>query len=260
MDPSGYPTDLDSQSSLVDADLREYVREVMSWTEYQATAYITVVRHGPVEPSEIVAMTDIPQGRVYSVMDTLEGEAVNVQGRQPKRYEAQHPRSVLGDEQEAFNEKADIATDHLEQQHEIQRERHDPRHPAWVITGISGIKRELLDGLKDVEERVLLMEQDGKWIQSNQIRDLGRLANDGVEIEVIGTSRWTSTLEELATEAEIRTWRHEQLECSFSIFDDELIIMRVGRGDTGLKIEGEGPANIFRTAFKETKQEATKVL
>lgn len=231
----------------------------MDWTEYQATAYIAVVRHGPVKPSEIVAMTDIPQGRVYNVMDTLEGQAVNVQGRQPKRYEAQHPRAVLGDQREAFIEKADAATDHLEQQHEIQRERQDPRHPAWVMTGISGTKRELLRGLEHADTRVCLMEQDGRWIQSNQIRDLGRLVTDGVEINVIGTARWVDTLEELVSEAGVNAWRHEPLDCSFALFDDELAIMRVGQGDTGVKIEDEGSVKLLSTAFKAFRHEATEL-
>ena len=248
-----------SDSPLDSGDLRKYVREVMDWTEYQATAYIAVVRHGPIEPSEIVAMTDIPQGRVYNVLDTLEGHAINVQGRQPKRYEAQHPRAVLGDQRDAFNEKADAATDHLEQQHEIQRERYDPRHPAWVMTGISGTKRELLHGLEHADTQVRLMEQDGRWIQSNQIRDLGRLVTDDVEVEVIGTPRWMDTLEGIVTEAGIKAWWQERLESSFALFDDELVIMRVGQGDTGIKIEDNGPVNLLSTAFEVTKQEATEL-
>jgi sugar-specific transcriptional regulator TrmB len=172
----------------------------MGWTGYQAEAYVAVVRHGPLEPSDIVAMTDVPQGRVYNVMGELEGEAVNVQGRQPKRYTAQHPRSVLGDKRDNFTEKADAATDHLEQQHEIQRERDDHRHPAWVIPGISGTKRELLDAITDAEECVRLVERDGEWIQSNEVRDIGEVVDRDVEFEVIGWSRWSSKLNELVEE------------------------------------------------------------
>jgi hypothetical protein len=246
-------------NSLTSDQLKKYVQEVMAWTTYQAEAYVAVVRHGPLEPSEIVAMTDVPQGRVYNVMGELEGEAVNVQGRQPKRYQAQHPRSLLGDKQEAFNEKADSAIAHLEQQHEIQRERRDTRHPAWIVPGISGTKRVLLKALESAEDRVLLMEQDGNWIQSNEVRDISRLVDEGVEVEVIGWSGWHDWLEELVEETGAAGWVHEQVDSSYAIIDDDLAIMRVGRGSTGVKIDDAGTVGILWTAFKASKQDAIEI-
>lgn len=245
--------------SLSKDELREYVRDVMGWTAYQAEAYVAVVQHGPLEPKEIVARTDVPQGRVYNVMGQLEGEAVNVQGRQPKRYKAHHPRSVLGDKQEAFNNKADSATNHLEQRHEIQEERHDVRHPAWVIPGIAGTKRELLEGIRDIEDRVLLMEQDGSWIQNNEIRDISRLAGRGVDVEVIGWSSWSEKLVELAEEDGVTAWEIDRVESSFALIDDDIVIMRVGRGDTGVKLQDEGTVNILHKAFEASRNEATEV-
>lgn len=253
------PNESERDQSLDSDQLEEYMKDVMGWTAYQATAYVTVVRHGPLEPSEIVARTDIPQGRVYNVMDQLEGEAVNVQGRQPKRYQAQHPRSILSEKQEEFNRKADSAMVQLEQLHEIQRERQEPRHPAWVITGFSGTKREIAQGLDTAEDRVLLVEEDGEWIQSNEIRDLGRLVNAGVEVEVIGWSPWQDKLERLSTEARVTALLHDQVDSSFCIVDDKLLIMRIGRGGTGVKIEDEGAVKVFREAFRALAEKATEV-
>ncbi|RDZ53389.1 hypothetical protein C5B91_20930 [Haloferax sp. Atlit-10N] len=248
-----------SPESLSPDQLKTYVREVMGWTAYQAQAYVAVVQDGPLEPSDIVAMTEVPQGRVYNVMGELEGEAVNVQGRQPKRYQAQHPRSLLGGKQEAFNDKADAAIAHLEQQHEIQRERRGTRHPAWVIPGISGTKRELVEGLEVAEEQVLLMEQDGKWIQSNEIRDIARIVANGVEVEVIGWSGWQDRIENLVQETEASAWVSEQVDSSFALIDGELAIMRVGQGDTGVKIEDAGSVDILRLAFEASKETATEI-
>lgn len=249
----------DPPDSLSSDQLKEYVRDVMDWTAYQAEAYVAVARQGPLEPSEIVATTDIPQGRVYNIMGQLEGEAVSVQGHQPKRYKAQHPRSLLGDKQEEFNQKADAAMDRLEQQYEIQLERRDPRHPAWVMPGIPGTKRDILNGFETAEDRVLLIEQDGNWIQSNEIRDLSRLVDTGVTVEVIGWSGWRDKLDRLVEEAGVDAWVGDQVESSVAIIDDELAIMRVGRGDTGVKLEDRGSVKILRTAFEATKEEATEV-
>jgi sugar-specific transcriptional regulator TrmB len=253
------PDEEDSTGSLNPNTLREYVRAVMDWTAYQAQAYVAVVQHGPLEPSDIVAMTDVPHGSVYNVMGELEGEAVNVQGRQPKRYQAQHPRSLLGDKQDEFNEKADAAIAHLEQQHEIQRERQDARHPAWVVPSIAGTKRELLEALREAEDRVLLMEQDGNWIQSNEMRDLSRLVDDGVRVEVVGWSGWRGQLEEFVEETGASGWVHEQVNSSFAIIDDNILIMRVGRGSTGVKIDDQGSVDILCTAFEASKRDATEI-
>lgn len=239
--------------------LRDYVLDVMDWTTYEAAAYIAVVRDGPLEPSDIVAMTDIPQGRVYDVLGQLEGVAVTVQGSQPKRYRAHHPRYLIGDKQEEYNEKADTATDQLEHYHEIQRERQDPRYPAWVIPGIAGTKREFREGLDNADDRVLLLEQDGRWIQSNELRDLTRLGDNGVTVEVIGRPRWRDTLDQLVAEAAVDAWVHEHVDSSFGVVDEDLAILRVGRGDTGVKLEDGGVVTILQTAFEAMKTEATEI-
>lgn len=240
-------------------DLQRYVMDVMDWNAYQAAAYVAVVRDGPLEPKEIVATTEIPQGRVYDVMSNLEGDYVSVQGAQPKRYQAQHPRSVLGNKQDEFNAKADAATDHLEQQYEIQRERRDPPHPAWVIPGLAGIKRQLLEGLSTAKDRVLLMDEDGVWIQDNEIRDLGRLVLADVEVEVIGQPQWMDKLKRIVEDVDCPAWSIDAVGSSFVIIDDELAIMRVGRGKTGVKIEDDGTARVLQRAFKATREDATGV-
>lgn len=248
------------QTVLPDHDqLVEYVQDVMDWNAYQAAAYVEVVRNGPLEPKDIVATTDIPQGRVYDIMGTLEGEFVNVQGRQPKRYQAQHPRSILREKREEFNDKADTATTYLEQQFEVQRERQEPRHPAWVIPGISGTKRELLEMIKSAEERIQLLDRDGSWIREDEINDLERVSKRGVEVEVIGTPRWADDLRSIVTETDCSGWEHEEIECSVAIIDETSVVMRIGREHTGIKIEDAGTAKVLHSAFKSYRREANEV-
>lgn len=245
--------------TLDDDELKTYVQDVMGWTTYQAQAYVAVVQHEPIEPNEIVALTDVPQGRVYDVMRELEGTAVNIQARQPKKYQAQHPRSLLGDKKDEFNDKADSAISHLEQQHEIQRESATPRHPAWIIPGIAGTKREIREAIKNAEDSIRMVEQDGKWIQSNEIRDFGRLVNQGITVEAIGCPRWSAKLEEFVDGAEISAWLHDQVDSSFIFIDDELVLMRAGEGDTGVKIEDHGTVNVLQKAYDSLKEEAADV-
>lgn len=252
--------DTEQSFSLEPEQLTEYLKDVMGWTGYQAQAYGCVARNGPIEPSDIVALTDVPQGRIYDVMGQLEGHAVNVQGRQPKRYQAQHPRSLLGDQQERFNEKADVVINQLEQQHEIQRERQKPRHPAWIVPGMDGTKRELLEGLERARESVVLVERDAQWIQENEIRDIGRMVTAGISVKVIGAPRWQKKLKALVKNEGVSAWLYDDVDGSFAIIDDDLALMRANRGNTGVKIEDERAVSVFQTAFEALKQDATEVL
>lgn len=251
------PADGGASGGLGGNELREYVQEVMDWTSYQATAYVTVVQNRGISPAEIVARTEIPQGRIYDVLRSLEGVAINRQRRQPKTYEAQHPRLLLGEKQETFNEMADAAIGHLEQLHEIERERQDPQDPAWVIPGLAGTKREILDALDSVEETLFIVERDGSWIQSTERRDLGRLAASGVDVQVIAQPRWRDGLTALIEEHDISGWQHDDIGSSFLLFDSDLAIMRIGREETGVKLEDAGSVKVLRTAYTTLRQEAT---
>lgn len=259
MTERGNPNEDDGAESPTKSDLKQYVMDVMGWNSYQASAYVALVRDGPLEPKDIVAMTDVPQGRVYDIMSSLEGEYVIVQGAQPKRYQAQHPRSVLGDMREAFIEKADSAIDHLEQQYEIQLDRQEPRHPAWVIPGMGGVKRELIEAIRTSEAEIKLVDRDGRWIQKGELEDLQDKVNNDVSVEVIGRPQWEETLTKLASMAGCPTWKADGIDSSFILIDDDVAIMRTGRGDTGTKIEDTGTVKTLERAFRMIRNEADRV-
>ena len=235
--------------------LLNYVMDVTGWNRYRAAAYIAIVRDGPLAANDIVQLTDVPQGRIYNTLDTLEGDAIMSQGRQPTIYEAHHPRSVLGDKQEEFNEKADLAINHLEQQHEIARERDDPQHPMWVMAGFSGTVRELKEEIDQANESIQIMDVDGQWINNREVRDLSRLAQRGVDIEVIGWDGWRDTLDELANSG-MKVMTNEDVDASMCIIDGERVILRTGRGKTGMKVEDAGSVKIFQRAYETYRENA----
>lgn len=259
--PEGGPAERGGSSDgLSDEELHDYVEDVMDWTAYQAQAYVAVVQHGPIESSEIVALTEVPQGRVYDVMTQLEGKAVNVIDYEPpKLYKAQPPRMLIEEKREDFTDKADSASHHLQQQHEIQLESAKTRHPAWVIPDIAGTKRALIEAIDEAEDSVCLLEEDGKWIQSDDRERLEEAVSSGIDVEVIGWEGWRDGLETLVDGAGVSGWIAEEVNSSVALIDDELAILRVGRGNTGVKIEGEGSVDVLHTAVKTLKEGATEV-
>jgi hypothetical protein len=239
------------------AQLSEYLQEVMGWGSYAAAAYITLVRMGTLEASEIVAQTDVPQGRVYDVLEGLEGEAVRVQGRQPKRYQALHPRQVITERKETFTTRADTLTDQLEQDYEVERERSRDRYPAWVHAGINGTLKDLRERMDTAENRIWLVERTGQWLDDTDVRELNCYATHGVDVQVVGQAGWKSTLEELAATGAV-AFEAEDIDLSYALVDDTAIL-RVGRGDTGITIADDGVAALLERDFTRHLEAATQL-
>ncbi|WP_254821938.1 TrmB family transcriptional regulator [Haloglomus halophilum] len=239
------------------ARLSEYLQEVMGWGKYEAAAYITLVRMGTLEASEIVARTAVPQGRVYDVLEGLEGEAVRVQGRQPKRYQALHPRQVITDRKERFTTRADTLTDQLEQDYEIERERSSDRYPAWVHAGINGTLKDLRERMDAAEERIWLVEETGQWIDDTDVRELNCYATHGIDVQIVGTTGWEQTLATIA-ETAATAYQASDVDLSYALVD-ATVILRVGRGDTGVTIADDGMTALLERDVTRRVAAATRL-
>lgn len=238
------------------AQLSEYLQEVMGWASYAAAAYISLVRMGTQEASEIVAQTVVPKGRVYDVLEKLEGEAVRVQGRQPKRYQALHPRQVITERKETFTARADTLTDQL-QDYEVEQERSRDRFPAWVHAGIKGTLKDLRERMDTAEERIWLVEATGRWLDDTDVRELNCYATHGVDVQVVGQAAWKSTLEGIAATGAV-AFETTDIDLSYALVDDTAIL-RVGRGDTGITIADDGVAALLERDFTRHLEAATQL-
>lgn len=68
---------------------------------------------------------------------------------------------------------------------------------------------------------------------------MGDPGDNGVSVDVIGRPRCRDTLDHEVAEAAVDAWIHEHVDSSFGVVGD-FVILRVGRGDTGLKLEDGG--------------------
>jgi sugar-specific transcriptional regulator TrmB len=236
----------------------EQLQEVMDWGEYEAAAYATLVREGPLEANDIVYRTDIPQGRVYDTLNGLSESAVTAQGQNPTRYDAQHPRKLIKRKQDEFNDSASQIKDQLEQVYDVEQDRHETRHPAWVTAGLPGTVQRMEELIEDADESVFIVDSDLRWIQNETTATLTGLIEQDVAVQVVGWRGRLEKLEELAS-AGVPVYSHESVESSFCIVDDEHAVIRVGRGETGVAIQDAPMARILTREADRKEENASRV-
>lgn len=101
--------------------------EEIGFTEYQSRAYVAAVSLGTASPNELASSSDVPQGRIYDVIDDLEELGLlEVRERsRSKEIRAPPPGVVLEQFKqrrlETFGEQVDSVSASLEQLHEYER-------------------------------------------------------------------------------------------------------------------------------------------
>jgi sugar-specific transcriptional regulator TrmB len=230
----------------------------MDWGEYEAAAYAALVQEGPLEASDLVYRTDIPQGRVYDTLKGLGESAVKKQGRNPTRYDAQHPRKLIEGKQEEFNDSASRLKNQLEQAYDVELDRRETQHPAWVMTGLPGTAQRMEELIEGAEQQVLIVDRDLRWIQTETIETLAELVADDVTVQIVGWHTRREKLEELAA-AGVPVRSHDNVDTSFCIVDDKEVVVRVGRGTTGVTVRDEPIATILTREAQRRLEDASVV-
>jgi sugar-specific transcriptional regulator TrmB len=84
------------------------VSERFDFGEYEAEAYLTVLRHGELTASEIADRTDIPQPRVYDTVRSLaDAGLVELRESRPIKVLALDPQEAFGDMRTALDDLVD---------------------------------------------------------------------------------------------------------------------------------------------------------
>jgi predicted DNA-binding transcriptional regulator len=132
------------------------------FTEYEAKAYLTLVRLGKSTAREIGEAARVPQGRVYSVLRTLSVRGfVNVQEGSPALYFAPDPAAVFA----AIKDEYCDAVNELIRSLREQRSRTSGPAPFWTIGSERGIQIMVKAALRDVHKEVIIMAGDPRHLR-----------------------------------------------------------------------------------------------
>lgn len=234
----------------------DVLQDVMDWGKYDAAAYRVLVDEGPLEAKEIVVRTDIPQGRIYDVLNSLDRDGV-VEKREanPARYRAADPGRLLGEKQGALEETKETLVTAFELDTPTRSAAADE---AWVLGGLAGTVRKVREHIENAEESVLGVERDPKWYETNDMRLLRRHADNDLDVRLVVWNARQSEFDALKDQ-QVPVWKHESATKSFYVIDEEYVILRLRNQDSGIVFRDKPSASIFMKEFEELYSEATEV-
>lgn len=240
------------------ADLDETLQEVMGWGQYHAAVYQTLVERGELEPTDVSTWSDVPQGRVYDILDELFREgAVKKQSVNPTVYVAQHPEKIIDRKEAEFVEKATEAKQRLFQTYEVNFNEDLGRNPAWVVAGRSGVVDQVREQLELAETRVDALEPE-PWYGDDDVDLLQSVASNGCDVRIVGRSGAEDDLAPLA-DSTVSVRHSTEVTTSFYLIDDDRVILNIGRGDTGVMFRDATIATVLTSEFEDTYKTAEEV-
>ena len=203
---------------------------LMGLSKYEARAYAALLLYGPLTASEVASKADIPQPRVYDVLNNLVDKGlVVVKEGQPKRYA---PLSV----QEALSSYIRREVERLERlKDEVARMLPSAQPPylsevgVWRSEGLSAAISMARDLMARSKYEIIVA---GSWqLISSMLDDLKEAARRGVSIGAVVYGAVKEALQDADMEAfdEVRVtaWRGP----AFVLFDQESAVILAGAWD-----------------------------
>ncbi|QCJ47834.1 TrmB family transcriptional regulator [Haloprofundus sp. MHR1] len=232
----------------------ETLQDIMGWGQYKAEAYRVLVAEGPLEAREIVVRTDIPQGRIYDVLDSLEREdgVIERRERNPARYRAQNPGRIITEKQDKFEE----AKETLVTAHELnESESTSSTNSAWILGGQAGTVRKTRELMDTAESSIKGVERDPRWYRTEDMRTLRRLSDEGVNVQLMIWNPRQEQIEQFEDEG-VSVHPHTGANKSFYVIDEEYVVMKSGQNETGIVFQDKSMASIFIREFDHLYDEA----
>ncbi len=154
------------------------------FSEYEAKAYTAVVGLGRGTAREICEISGVPQGRVYTVLNTLADRGfVEVEEGSPTFYLADDPAELFTTIKEEYCESIDGLVGDLKKLHV---DAHPPS-PFWSIRSERGIRHRLTMLIRNAGEDIVIIARDPRALQP--LADDLKTANRRVNLTVLVTDR-----------------------------------------------------------------------
>lgn len=183
-------------TSLVD-DFEIYLHE-MGLSEYEARAYLGVLQSGTATAKEISDASEIPQSRVYDVLETLESKGfVTVQPGRPKKFGPiepelavkqymQHKRSDLEEEIERSRNVGNQFLDELDGK-QFQYRQNDEIDVFWSYKGKNYILKQFGQYCSSASDEIRMITKGNSFnrIVSYHKEILKDRHKHGVDIRII---------------------------------------------------------------------------
>ncbi len=144
--------------------------KTLGFTEYEAKAYISLVGFGMATAREIHEHSQVPQGRIYSVLKSLlDKNYIEMQEGNPSYYYAENPTEILNKLKSEINDSIDETMEYLSNLHLESK----PPAMIWVIHSEWGIKNRLKTLIQSAEKSIFIWINDPaifNWIKPELLK------------------------------------------------------------------------------------------
>ncbi|QOS13571.1 TrmB family transcription regulator (plasmid) [Haloferax gibbonsii] len=218
--------------------LISYLKE-LGLSEYQSSAYIALLRRGTSTAKQASTEADIPQSRIYGVLEKLEGQGfVTIQPGRPKKYGpvdperaiAQYTRHKRAQFDERINEVEKLGSEFLEETSSAlsRWKGSDEMDIGWSYSEkehIRELMREICERTES-EIRMMTTAYSFRRLANHHKESFADRANEGVDIQILLAS------DEPLNDAVINTaseWADirmaESVEGKIYLYDNEEIVL-----------------------------------
>lgn len=130
---------------------------MLGFTKYEAKAYVALLKHGTLSSSEIIKMAQIPQPRIYDVMDSLISKGLVKKSKgKPIRYTLVDPRFALKGFMEAEMARIETVFNEVIRFHrESSSLSSATGENVWVSHGYAAYTAALHEALQTTEDELL---------------------------------------------------------------------------------------------------------
>lgn len=163
------PSKLEAVESLIE----------LGMTEYEARCFVALTQLSEGTAKEISRVADVPQSRVYDVVDSLHRKGVvDVQESDPRRYRVLPVQRALELLQREYTDALETAADRLQ----ALETRNTRSRGVWEIAERGDIADRLETHLEDASEEVFLLFAEEHLPEPAIMETLGEAADRNVSI------------------------------------------------------------------------------
>ena len=159
----------------------------LNFTEYEAKAYVTLLRESPLTGYAVAKNSGVPRSRIYEVLDSLalRGDILVSPGNTPQ-YSPVPAKELIKNRRKEAEENFELAEKSLA---ELERSAYD-RENIWNIMGQGEILHKVKDCIVAAKKRILLevWKEEFEELES----ELRHAAKRGVNVTIIAYGEITS--------------------------------------------------------------------
>jgi len=224
--------------------LAETLNKQLDLTPYESRAYVSLLMHGPMSPSEIAQKTGIPRPRAYDVLRSLVEKGLLVeQSGKPAIYGTVEPAQGLKNllitietetsrQLEEKRKAAQTLTKLLSQMYERSKRLKMERSKVWFTQRDTAFISIYSEAIRNCEKEVMVASTDLHPPEKEILEAVKFALKNGKSIRVVRqiTELWTNEdleryEEVIKTGSQVRYLDIKEIPLRFIVFDERDIIL-----------------------------------